>query len=75
MKTITIKLPEEEALKLDKFIQKKNYPSKSEYIRNLLMREMGELEKEKAGWLTLAEKSMNKMWNNKKDEETWSQYL
>ena len=75
MKTITIKLPDEEAVKLDAFIQKKNYPSKSEYIRNLLMRDMGELEKEKAGWLTLAEKSMQKMWDNKKDDETWSQYL
>ncbi len=75
MKTITIKLPEEEAIKLDKFVQKKNYPSKSEYIRNLLMRDMGEIEKEKAGWLALAEKSMQKIWDNKKDDEIWSQYL
>ena len=75
MKTITIKLPEEEAIKLDKFVQKKNYPSKSEYIRNLLMRDMGEIEKEKAGWLALAEKSMQKIWDNKKDDEIWRQYL
>ncbi|MBI4043260.1 MAG: ribbon-helix-helix protein, CopG family [Candidatus Diapherotrites archaeon] len=75
MKTITIKLPEEEAKKLDLFVAKKHYPSKSEYIRHLIMREMGELEKENAGWLALAEKAMEKMWNNKKDDEIWSQYL
>ena len=75
MKTVTIKLPDEEAIKLDLFIAKRNYLSKSEYIRNLIMREMGETQKENAGWLVLAEKGMEKMWKNKKDDEVWSQYL
>ena len=75
MKTITIKLPEEEAKKLDQFVSKRNYPSKSEYIRHLIMRDLGEVQKESAGWLVLAEKSMEKLWNNKKDDETWIQYL
>jgi len=36
MKTITIKLGQEEASELDRFIKKHNYPSKSEFIRNLV---------------------------------------
>ena len=31
--------------------------------------------KEKAGFLILAEKSMKKIWDNKKDDEVWSKYL
>ncbi len=31
--------------------------------------------KEKIGWLALAEKSMDKIWNNSKDEEIWKKYL
>ena len=30
---------------------------------------------EKAGWKIMAEKSMFKMWNNAKDEETWTKYV
>jgi Arc/MetJ-type ribon-helix-helix transcriptional regulator len=75
MKTITIKLPEKESIKLNRFIRLKNYPSKSEYVRQLIMRDMGETQKEKIGWMVLAEKSMNKLWNNKKDDEIWSRYL
>jgi len=75
MKTITIKLPEEEAKKLDLFVKEKNYLSKSEFIRNLIMEKIGSIKKEKQGWLALAEKSMEKIWSNKKDEETWSKYL
>ncbi len=37
MKTITIKLPQEEASRLELFIKKKHYPSKSEFIRNLII--------------------------------------
>ncbi len=37
MKTITVKLPDKEARELDKFVMGNNYPSKSEFIRNLLM--------------------------------------
>ena len=75
MKTITIKLPENEADELDEFVRKKNYPSKSEFIRNLIMDKMDKTKKEKIGWMILAEKSLNKMWNNKKDEEVWAKYL
>ncbi|MFH1592955.1 MAG: ribbon-helix-helix domain-containing protein [Candidatus Woesearchaeota archaeon] len=75
MKTITIKLPVEEAKKLDRFVKKKHYVSKSEFIRNLIMEKMGDAQKEKQGWLVLAEKSLEKMWDNKKDDRTWSKYL
>ena len=30
---------------------------------------------EKLGWLRLAEKSLEKVWNNKKDEKVWRKYL
>lgn len=75
MKTITIKLPEEEALELDSFIKKKNYLSKSEFIRHLIMEKLDSSKKEKYGWLVLAEKSLQKMWDNEKDDEVWSKYL
>lgn len=74
MKTITIKLPEEEAKELDEFIQKKNYPSKSEFIRNLIMEKLDKNKKEKIGWLIMAQNSMLKIWDNKKDNEIWSKY-
>ena len=74
MKTITIKLPEEEAKELDDFIKKKNYPSKSEFIRHLIMDKLDKNRKERIGWIILAEKSFKKIWNNKKDE-VWSKYL
>ncbi len=75
MKTITIKLPEEEAKELEEFVRKRGYPSKSELIRNLIMEKMDRSRKEKIGWMLLAEKSLNKLWNNKKDDEVWSKYL
>ena len=75
MKTITIKLPEQEAIELDKHIRKKNYLSKSEFIRHLIMEKLESNKKEKAGWLILAQKSMEKIWDNKKDDEVWSKYL
>ena len=75
MKTITIKLPEDESEELDRFIKKKNFLSKSEFIRNLIMEKLERNRKEKIGWMILAEKSMNELWDNKKDEETWSKYL
>ncbi len=75
MKTVTVKLPDAEAKKLDMFVKKKNYVSKSEFIRNLIMEKMGDSQKEKFGWLVVAEKSLNKLWNNKKDVEVWSKYL
>ena len=75
MKTITITLPEQEAKELDRFVEERHYPSKSEFIRNLIMEKMEIKQKEKLGWLAIAEKSMAKIWANKKDEETWSKYL
>ena len=75
MRTISIKLPEEEAKDLDEFIKNKNYPSKSEFIRNLIIEKLDRTKKEKIGWMLLAEKSLNKMWDNKKDDEVWSKYL
>ncbi|MDD5192862.1 MAG: ribbon-helix-helix domain-containing protein [Candidatus Nanoarchaeia archaeon] len=75
MKTITIKLPEEEAHELDIFIKNKNYPSKSEFIRHLIIDKLDKTKKEKIGWMILAEKSLNKLWDNKKDDEVWGKYL
>ncbi|MBS3145748.1 ribbon-helix-helix protein, CopG family [Candidatus Woesearchaeota archaeon] len=75
MKTITVKLPEQEAEELDLFIKKKHYPSKSEFIRGLIMEKMDSKTKEKQGWLALAEKSLDKIWDNKKDENVWRKYL
>jgi len=75
MRTITIKLHEDEAKELESFVKKRNYPSKSEFIRNLIMERMERNRKEKIGWMMLAEKSMKKIWDNKKDDEVWSRYL
>ena len=74
MKTITIKLPDEKVY-LDEFVKNKNYLSKSEFIRNLIMEKLEKNKKEKIGWLVLAEKSMQKIWNNRKDDEVWGTYL
>jgi Arc/MetJ-type ribon-helix-helix transcriptional regulator len=74
MKTITIKLPEDEAKELEEFVRKRNYPSKSEFIRNLIMEKLERNRKEKIGWLLMAEKSMKEIWDNKKDDEIWSKY-
>jgi len=75
MKTITIKLPENEAKELEEFVVKRNYPSKSEFIRHLIMEKLDRNRKENIGWMILAEKSLAKIWNNKKDDEIWSKYL
>lgn len=75
MKTITIKLPENEASELEEFIKKRAYPSKSEFIRHLIVERLDKTKKEKIGWMILAEKSLDKIWNNKKDNEIWSKYL
>jgi len=75
MKTITIKLPQDEAEELESFIRKRNYPSKSEFIRNLIMEKLDRNRKEKIGWMILAEKSMAKIWANEKDDKIWSKYV
>ena len=75
MKSITIKLPEEEAKELDEFIKKRNFPSKSEFIRNIIIEKLDRNRKENLGWMVLAEKSMEEIWNNKKDDKIWSKYI
>ncbi|MCR4327046.1 MAG: ribbon-helix-helix domain-containing protein [Nanoarchaeota archaeon] len=75
MKTITIKLPEDESRDLDELIKQRNYPSKSEFIRGLIMEKLEKTRKEKVGWLILAGKSLDKIWDNKKDEKAWEKYL
>ena len=37
--------------------------------------ELLNIEKEKIGWLLLAEKNLSKIWDNKKDDKTWKKYL
>jgi len=51
MKTITIKLPEDEVRELEEFIRKRNYPSKSEFIRNLIIERLDRTKKEKIAWI------------------------
>ena len=34
-----------------------------------------QFDKEKAGWLHLAEKRLSQLWDNDEDEATWSKYL
>jgi len=75
MKTITIKLPKEHADELDMFIKEEHYPSKSEFIRQLVIEKIQARLKEKQGWMALAEKSLEKIWKNKKDDRVWSKYL
>lgn len=77
MKTITIKLPEDEAELLELYIQQKNYPSKSEFIRNLIRQKLDQeiMRKDEIGWLILAEQSLKEIWNNEEDEEIWKTYL
>ncbi len=75
MKTITVKLPDEEAKKLDFLVKTKHYPSKSEFIRNIIREKVEESLKERQGWLALAELSLHNIWDNKKDDEAWSAYL
>ena len=75
MRTITIKLPEDESLELDEFIKKKGYPSRSEYIRQLILNSMDKTRQEKIGWMITAEDSMRKIWDNEKDENIWQEYL
>ena len=36
------------------------------------MTKLNRIKKEKIGWLALAEKSMAKIWDNKKDDATWN---
>ena len=42
------------------------------FIKNL---EESEQEKEKLGWLILAEQSLTKDWDNEEEDKIWSKYL
>lgn len=75
MKTISIKLPDDEAKELDEFILNKKLPSKSEFIRNLIMEKLDRSRKEKIGWMIIAEQSMKKIWDNPEDDKVWKEYL
>ena len=33
------------------------------------------IQKEEIGWIALAEQSLNKVWNNKKDKKLWRKHL
>ena len=48
---------------------------KFEFVRDLKMEKLDSHKKEGYGWLILAEKSLSKIWDNKKDDEVWSKYL
>ncbi len=39
------------------------------------MEKLDRSRKEKIGWMILAEKSLEDMWDNKSDDEVWSKYL
>ena len=75
MKTVTIKLPEDQARDLDHLVKESKSPSKSEFIRQLIADKLRLREREKQGWQALAEKSLEKIWKNKHDDEVWSKYL
>ena len=68
MKTITIKLPENEAKDLEEFLEKKDFLSKSDFIRYLIAEKLDKNRKEKIGWFMLSEKSASKIWDNEEDE-------
>lgn len=39
------------------------------------MKRLEKNRKEKMGWLAIAEKSMEKIWNNEKDEKEWKRHV
>ena len=39
------------------------------------LKKINHIELEKLGWLALAESSLKKLWDNKKDNEIWAKYL
>lgn len=62
---------------IEQMIARGRAASKTEAIRLAILeyREKHlEGKKEKFGWMALAEKSLDKVWNNKKDDEVWSKY-
>ena len=39
------------------------------------MEKLERYREEKLGWLEIAGKSMNIIWDNKKDDEVWNKYI
>ncbi|GEM_PF-5965605 len=44
-------------------------------LLHIIKMQYNELIKEKMGWLSIAEKNLSKLWDNQKDDETWSKYF
>ena len=44
--------------------------------KNLRLSEYNAKElEEKIGWIILSKKSLNKIWNNRKDDKVWNRYF
>lgn len=75
---IHVNLTGDVAKTIEEMIYRGRAASKSEAIRLAVLEYRQKLEEsnkqEKNGWLALAEKSLDKVWNNKKDDEVWSKY-
>ncbi|HLC58622.1 MAG TPA: AbrB/MazE/SpoVT family DNA-binding domain-containing protein [Candidatus Nanoarchaeia archaeon] len=41
----------------------------------IFLKKLNSQNQERIGWLALAEQSLNKLWDNEKDEKTWSKYI
>ena len=39
------------------------------------LKDLDKLDQEKQGWLALAEKNLESLWDNKKDDKEWAKYL
>ena len=42
---------------------------------NQFLRDIKTIDKEKVGWLLVAEQSLRKVWDNPQDDQAWSKYL
>lgn len=74
---IHVNLVGDTAETIEEMIARGRAASKTEAIRLALLeyRERHlEHKKEKIGWMTLSEKSLEKVWKNKKDDEAWDKY-
>ena len=44
-------------------------------VEKEFLEEIKDIDKEKMGWLSLAERSLKDIWDNEKDDKEWSKYL
>jgi len=62
---------------IDEIMRSGRAASRTEAIRLALLdyreHHLGR-EDEKSGWLAVSEKSLDKVWGNKKDDEVWAKY-